>query len=112
MVTIKAFDGGEFDANIVLPASGYGPGVVVLEDLHWADQHTIDFVRYLLEDLPPALAVVLTYRGEELPDDVRTLGSRLPPAITTIELELQQGRQHSTVAFDELRVDTRDVDVA
>lgn len=30
---IKSFDGGEFDAYLALPASGYGPGVVVLQEI-------------------------------------------------------------------------------
>jgi carboxymethylenebutenolidase len=33
MVTLKSFDGGEFDAYLVLPASGYGPGIVVLQEI-------------------------------------------------------------------------------
>jgi carboxymethylenebutenolidase len=33
MVTVKAFDGGEFDAHLALPASGYGPGIVVLQEI-------------------------------------------------------------------------------
>ncbi|HZN08711.1 MAG TPA: dienelactone hydrolase family protein, partial [Pyrinomonadaceae bacterium] len=33
MVTIKSFDGGEFDAYLALPASGYGPGIVVLQEI-------------------------------------------------------------------------------
>ena len=33
MVTIKALDGGEFDAYLALPASGYGPGVVVIQEI-------------------------------------------------------------------------------
>jgi carboxymethylenebutenolidase len=33
MITIKAFDGGEFDAYLALPASGYGPGIVVLQEI-------------------------------------------------------------------------------
>ena len=33
MTTIKSFDGGEFDAYLALPASGYGPGVVVLQEI-------------------------------------------------------------------------------
>jgi ATP/maltotriose-dependent transcriptional regulator MalT len=76
-----------------------GPSVVVLEDLHWADEHTVDFVRYLLDDPPSTLVVVLTYRGEELPDEVRTLGSRLAPAITATELELQPLDVHETGAL-------------
>lgn len=33
MITIKAFDGGEFDGYLALPASGYGPGIVVLQEI-------------------------------------------------------------------------------
>ena len=33
METIKAFDGGEFDGYLALPASGYGPGIVVLQEI-------------------------------------------------------------------------------
>jgi carboxymethylenebutenolidase len=33
MTTIKSFDGGEFDAYLALPESGYGPGIVVLQEI-------------------------------------------------------------------------------
>jgi carboxymethylenebutenolidase len=33
MVTIKSFEGGEFDAYLALPAGGYGPGIVVLQEI-------------------------------------------------------------------------------
>lgn len=33
MVTIKSFDGSEFDAYLALPAGGYGPGIVVLQEI-------------------------------------------------------------------------------
>src|SRR3989449_1998723 len=33
MVTVKPFDGGEFDASMALPAVGYGPGMVVLQEI-------------------------------------------------------------------------------
>ena len=33
MPTIKSFDGGEFDAYLALPASGYGPGILVLQEI-------------------------------------------------------------------------------
>src|SRR5690606_39768102 len=33
-----------------------GPTVLVLEDLHWADDHTPDFLAYLLADPPPELS--------------------------------------------------------
>jgi carboxymethylenebutenolidase len=38
MVTIKSFDGGEFDTYIALPASGYGPGIVVLQEIFGVNQ--------------------------------------------------------------------------
>jgi carboxymethylenebutenolidase len=33
MAKIKSFDGGEFDGYLALPASGYGPGIVVLQEI-------------------------------------------------------------------------------
>ena len=33
MMRIKSFDGGEFDGYMSLPASGYGPGIVVLQEI-------------------------------------------------------------------------------
>src|ERR1041385_6062783 len=33
MITIKSFDGGEFEGYLALPASGYGPGIVVLQEI-------------------------------------------------------------------------------
>lgn len=33
MITIKSFDGDEFDGYLALPASGYGPGIVVLQEI-------------------------------------------------------------------------------
>src|SRR5580765_5776610 len=45
MVKIKSFDGGEFDAHLVLPAGGYGPGVVVLQEIFGVNQ----FMRQVCE---------------------------------------------------------------
>jgi len=39
MITIKSFDGGEFDAHIALPAGGYGPGIVVLQEIFGVNQY-------------------------------------------------------------------------
>ncbi len=38
MVTIKAFDSGEFDAYLALPASGSGPGIVLLQEIFGVNQ--------------------------------------------------------------------------
>lgn len=55
-----------------------GPVVLVLEDLHWADAQTSDFLAYLAADPPAGLALVLTYRGEEVGAEVSALTARLP----------------------------------
>ncbi|HEY0697354.1 MAG TPA: AAA family ATPase, partial [Micromonospora sp.] len=55
-----------------------GPVILVLEDLHWADEQTLDFASYLLDDPPPRLSVLLTFRSEEAAPGVRALTSRLP----------------------------------
>ena len=53
------------DALLAEMGSGMSPAVVVVEDAHWADDATLDIVRYLgrrVEDLPALL--VVTYRDE------------------------------------------------
>ena len=45
MVTIKSFDGGEFDAYLALPAGGYGPGIVVLQEVFGIN----DYIRSVAE---------------------------------------------------------------
>jgi carboxymethylenebutenolidase len=42
MIKIKSFDGGVFDAHLALPASGYGPGVVVLQEIFGVNQFMRD----------------------------------------------------------------------
>jgi len=42
MATIKSFDGGEFDAHLVLPAGGYGPGIVVLQEIFGVNKYMRD----------------------------------------------------------------------
>ncbi len=59
------------------------PSVVVLEDLHWADQGTAEFLRYLVADQPEGLVCVLTWRPEDLPGSSPLLGlsARLGPGV-------------------------------
>jgi DNA-binding CsgD family transcriptional regulator len=40
------------------------PVVLVLEDMHWADEGTAEFVAYLAGRLPPEVSVVMTVRAE------------------------------------------------
>jgi carboxymethylenebutenolidase len=39
MTTIKSFDGGEFDGYMALPSSGYGPGVVILQEIFGVNKY-------------------------------------------------------------------------
>lgn len=55
-----------------------GPTTMVIEDLHWADQQTIDLIHYLLNHPPGALSLVVTFRGEEVGPQVRGLTSGRP----------------------------------
>ncbi|MBM7773512.1 ATP/maltotriose-dependent transcriptional regulator MalT [Actinokineospora baliensis] len=45
-----------------------GPAVLVVEDLHWSDETTYEFLRFLCRGLPPRLKLLVTYR----PENVRT----------------------------------------
>jgi DNA-binding CsgD family transcriptional regulator len=64
------------------------PVVLVVEDLHWADEQTRDFIAYWLADPTPHLSLVLTYRGEDADPDVSALTARLPAAILSEHLTL------------------------
>ncbi|CAL9352127.1 hypothetical protein SUDANB121_00500 [Nocardiopsis dassonvillei] len=67
-----------------------GPAVLVLEDVHWADQATRALLAYLTPRLPAHLALVLTYRPEDLPRSfpVAALAARTPPGTGHHELAL------------------------
>ncbi len=66
-----------------------GPTVLVLEDLHWADELTADFISYLLGDPPPQLSLVLTYRSEEVRAHIRALPASAPDRIEGAVIELR-----------------------
>ncbi|UFU07067.1 helix-turn-helix transcriptional regulator [Ruania halotolerans] len=58
-----------FDAflNVLTGLAGRAPVLLVVEDLHWADASTRDLLTFLLARMShEALAVVLTYRSDEL----------------------------------------------
>ncbi|MEV0810645.1 AAA family ATPase [Micromonospora sp. NPDC050200] len=66
-----------------------GSVVMVLEDLQWADESTVDFVSYLFGDVHPKLSVVLTFRGDEVHPAVRAVSATLPAMV---------GRAHITLS--------------
>lgn len=71
MVTIKSFDGGEFDAYLALPASGYGPGIVVLQEIFGVNKFLRDVADWYAAHGFVALCPDLFWRqqpGVELTD--------------------------------------------
>ncbi|NGO70149.1 ATP-binding protein [Streptomyces boncukensis] len=78
-----------------------GETVMVVEDLHWADEGTRELLRFLLDDPPDALSVVLSYRREELPGAVLPLGRayRSPPGTTAAVIPLRPLDAHAVRAL-------------
>ncbi|GAA4014826.1 LuxR family transcriptional regulator [Allokutzneria multivorans] len=64
-----------------------GPAVLVIEDLHWADDDTRHLVRFLITDPPPELALVVTFRREELPAGLN--GRRPPESVPRAHISLR-----------------------
>ena len=55
-----------FEALLRLLTSGRGPALLVLEDIHWADDATLDLLRYLGRRIRSApILVVVTFRNDE-----------------------------------------------
>jgi DNA-binding CsgD family transcriptional regulator/tetratricopeptide (TPR) repeat protein len=67
-----------------------GPTVCVLEDLHWLDESTGELIRFLAAQLPPQLALILTFRREDVTESAPLLGvtSRLPRSALSVQLSL------------------------
>ncbi|WP_329521050.1 ATP-binding protein [Spirillospora sp. NBC_01491] len=69
--------------------SALTPAILVIEDLHWADEQTTDFLSYLLPGPPDGLSVVLTFREEEATPTLRTAILRPSPSVTYARLVLE-----------------------
>ena len=70
-----------FAALLRLLTSGREPGLLLLEDIHWADDPTLDLLRYLGRRLRAArMLVIATFRTDEAPSRERlaALWSDLP----------------------------------
>ena len=63
----------------------------MLEDLHWADDATVELLLFLVPQLPPGLTLICTYRGEDLPEGspLLRLSGRLPGAAGGAHVALQ-----------------------
>ncbi|GGS45427.1 ATP-binding protein [Actinokineospora fastidiosa] len=63
-----------------------GPALLVIEDLHWADDGTLQLLRFLMADPPPTLAVLVTYRREDVPWGMPLGAAYRPGAGVTAEI--------------------------
>jgi DNA-binding CsgD family transcriptional regulator len=52
--------------GVVHRLAARGPALLVVEDLHWADRSTRDLLGFLVRNLRAGVALVLTYRTDEL----------------------------------------------
>ena len=64
MITINSFDGGEFDAYLSLPVSGYGPGIVVLQEIFGVNAFVRSVADYYAAHGFVAIAPDLFWRQE------------------------------------------------
>lgn len=68
-----------------------GVAVLALEDVHWADEATLEFLLFLVSRRPQTVSVVLTYRRDEVPSDslLLRLTSRPPADAHLVRLTLR-----------------------
>ena len=64
MVTIKSFDDGEFSAYLAVPASGLGPGIVVMQEIFGINQYIRDVCDWYAAHGFVAIAPDLFWRQE------------------------------------------------
>ncbi|MFI5998475.1 ATP-binding protein [Streptomyces sp. NPDC051362] len=75
--------------------------VLALEDVHWADEATLEFLLFLVSRRPQPVSVVVTYRREELPPGsmLLRLSSRLPADAHLVRMTLEPLGVKDTAAF-------------
>lgn len=86
-----------------------GRVALVLEDLHWADEQTLEFIGYLLAEPPPGLSVVLTFRGQEVDPGLRASLARLPAAVGRADVMLAALDERQTGALAAAILGTEEV---
>ncbi|MFI6516987.1 ATP-binding protein [Spirillospora sp. NPDC050679] len=74
--------------GLVEVLAALGPLVLVVEDAHWADEQTLEFLGYLLAVPPPELSLVVTYRDEDAGPGLRQMTARPAAEVTRERLEL------------------------
>ena len=61
-----------FEALLRLLKSGRTPGLLLIEDIHWADDATFDFLRFLGRRIGEApVLIIVTLRNDDAPSQIR-----------------------------------------
>lgn len=85
------------------------PITLVLEDLQWADDMTLDFLQLVIASPLDGLNLVLTYRPEELTESgrMKSLASHIGPELSmqTMRLGPLDGESVATIAREFLNLD-------
>lgn len=68
-----------------------GVEVLVVEDAHWVDLVTLEWLVSLTSSAGPAISIVVSYRPTGVPEDslLRGVTSRVPPGMTRLRVELE-----------------------
>lgn len=85
--------------------------VLVIEDVHWADEATLEFALFLAAQAPPQLSLVLTCRREDTAATslLWRLPSRLPAGVAQLRLALAPLDVAATARLVSSMVDDRPV---
>lgn len=97
--------------GLVAVLTSLAPATVVVEDMHWADDQTVEFLGYLTADPPAGLSIVVTYRPEDTPPSTRTAIARLPAAVRREQVTLAPLDAAQTGAFTAALLQTDKVSV-
>lgn len=109
--TVDAGGGLHEVVTALLAAGGRAPTVVVLEDLHWADEASIDALRLLARKVDRSrLLVLATFRDDEL-DRLHPLRIVLGDLATAVDVERVRVHRLSLQAVTEM-AEGRNVDAA
>jgi len=71
-----------FEALLRLLKSGRTPGLLLIEDIHWADDATFDFLRFLGRRIGEApVLIIVTLRNDDAPSQIRLPAHRAEAAL-------------------------------